>query len=471
MYEIHSIVYSSVIIKRTWLFMIPKLVFLVTGAIIALSCSCKRVPPADDSRVVSLIQKRITKQVHWRQETKEDQQVISLMQQLFQKELELDAAIQIALLNNPTIQATFEELGIAQADLVQAGLLQNPFFQGFVRFPNQRSLATNTEFSITQNILELFLIPLRKKIAATELAQAQLRVANVILEVHFDVQKSYYSLQAEQTRLSLLESLLETTEMRKLLAEKQYQAGNINELELQRHTSVYLEAKLNLSKSQAEIAGLQRTMNVLLGLRDTQTNWHIAQGLPNLPGDEPPLAQLETRALSERLDIAIIRLEINRIAQIGATKNWWAYTDVAVGISGEKDSEGPRVLGPMLLASLPLFNTGQADRARLTALLKQNQHRLKAVEIDILSQVRLAKERLAIYRNLVSLYMSELLPLQKKIIATSQNFYNVMGLSVYKLLQSKQQELLAKIEYTTSLRDYWTTRVELDRAVGGSVIK
>ena len=57
------------------------------------------------------------------------------LQALLEGELTTNAAVQIALLNNAALQATFEELGIAQAELVQAGLLKNPVFAGHVRFP------------------------------------------------------------------------------------------------------------------------------------------------------------------------------------------------------------------------------------------------------------------------------------------------------------------------------------------------
>ena len=42
--------------------------------------------------------------------------------------LSAEDAVQIALLNNRMLQAAFEELGISEADLVQAGRLPNPRF-------------------------------------------------------------------------------------------------------------------------------------------------------------------------------------------------------------------------------------------------------------------------------------------------------------------------------------------------------
>lgn len=441
---------------------------LMAGSI-CLCAACTKVPQANDCQVASLVQERITKRVHWNQGSLEDKQVQCCIEHLLLHDLKLDSAIQIALLNNPQIQANFEELGIAKADLVKAGLFQNPIFEGFVRFPNRSSLATNTEFSVTQGFLDVFLIPLRKKVAATELEQAEFRVANVVLDLAFDVREAYYSLQAEQTKFDLLERLVEVTGASNLLAQKQHQAGNINDLELQKHTSQYLEAKLELSKTQNQIANVRQELNSLLGLRPSLANWRIPKELPELPEEEISQESLFSLALSQRLDMAYARLEIKRIVEMGATKEWWAYTDPGIGISGERDTDGARVLGPSVSTVLPFFDHGQADRARLFSMLKQSEHRLQALEIDVLSQVKRSSDQLRINRNRVTIYCDELLPLQEKIIATSQNFYNVMGLSVYKLLQNKQQELQAKIEYTMALRDYWVTRVELDRAVGGTV--
>ncbi|MBS0655413.1 MAG: deoxyribodipyrimidine photo-lyase, partial [Verrucomicrobia bacterium] len=180
---------------------------LVAVATCLCMASCTRVPQADDRQVVEIVQERIAKRVHWNQGGAEDAQVCSSIEQLLTADLQLDAAVQIALLNNPQMQANFEELGIAQADLVQAGLFQNPIFAGIVRFPVKNASSINTDFSITQSFLELFLIPLRKKVAVTELEQTQLRVANRVLALAFDVRETYYRLQAEQTAFGLLQLL------------------------------------------------------------------------------------------------------------------------------------------------------------------------------------------------------------------------------------------------------------------------
>lgn len=430
---------------------------------------CTTVPPADDVRVASLVECRMDQEVCWNQGCEEDCQVDNAIEQLLEQELTVDSAVQIALLNNPTIQATFEEIGIAQADLVQAGLFQNPIFDGYVRFPDHPSLQLNTAFSITQTFLDLFLIPLRKKIAEVELEQAHLRVANAVLNLAFTVQETFYDLQAEQMKQPLLALLEQAAEAAKELAEAQKQQGNINDLALQSRLTEYLESQIVYTQNQMEQIRLREKMNQLLGLSSNGC-WQLTDHLPELPEEEVPIECLESIALSQRLDLEIARREVERTARMLGIKQWWAYTDLAAGISTEHEAEGFQETGPALAGAVPLFNYGQADRARLYALYRQRCEQQKALEITVLSEVRSARDRVAVNRELVLIYQKEIIPLQEQIVSTSQTFYNTMGLSIYHLLDMKKQEIRVKIDSTANLRNYWISQVELSRALGGNQI-
>ena len=71
----------------------------------------------------------------WNLGTELDAQVDQEVRALLQDTLTVDGAVQVALLNNRNLQALYAELGVAQADLVQAGLLRNPVFDGLVMLP------------------------------------------------------------------------------------------------------------------------------------------------------------------------------------------------------------------------------------------------------------------------------------------------------------------------------------------------
>src|SRR5687768_536929 len=99
---------------------------------------------------------------HWNQGTAEDQKIARAVELMLEKQLTVDDAVQIALLNNPRLQATYEDLAIAQSNLVQAGLLSNPVFEAEVRFVEGGG-GTGLELSVVQEFLDLLYIPLRKR--------------------------------------------------------------------------------------------------------------------------------------------------------------------------------------------------------------------------------------------------------------------------------------------------------------------
>lgn len=71
---------------------------------------------------------RLNQEVRWartdEEAAKSDVQVAALLDH----ELSADDAVQIALLSNRMLQASFEQLGISEADLVQSGRPPNPVF-------------------------------------------------------------------------------------------------------------------------------------------------------------------------------------------------------------------------------------------------------------------------------------------------------------------------------------------------------
>ena len=88
---------------------------------------CASINPQQGFNDVSIeVEQRLGSRVHWYTGSEEDAQVQQSIQNLLEQPLTVDSAVQIALLNNQSLQAEYANLGISQADLVQAGLLKNP---------------------------------------------------------------------------------------------------------------------------------------------------------------------------------------------------------------------------------------------------------------------------------------------------------------------------------------------------------
>ncbi len=430
---------------------------------------CAQVPKeAGFNDVKGLVGQRVDYNLHWNQEIEADQEVEKAIEGLLQSELTPEAAVQIALLNNPNLQAVYEALGMTQADVVEAGLLDNPLLFGQARFPNKSEESTNYEFGITQNLLNILMLPARKKLSVIRFEHVKLQVADEVIRLVADVRKSYFSvLGAKQVR-DLRNEIARAAESSFELAQRLHAAGNIGDLELAKENAHFEQTRLELASSETALLDAREHLTRLMGLWGPRTNWILPGQLPDIPGDEIPLEHLESMAIENRLDLAGERKSVEALAQaLGITIDWRWVGHVEVGVSSERETDKTWVTGPSLSIELPIFNQRQADIARLEAQLRRSQKRLTAQAIEIRSEVRSLRNRLIMQRHLVDHYRRTVLPLREQIVALTLKKYNYMLMGAFDLLIAKQQEFEAYQKYLEAIRDYWIIRADMQRSLGG----
>ena len=438
--------------------------------IVALAAGCAG-PNASLDRVQSTIGERTGKRVHWNRGGAEDAQIAQGVRELLRRPLTAERAVQVALLNNRDLQARFEEIGIAQADLIQAGLLSNPNFAASVRFPDRSPSGTNVEYSIAQNLLDLLVMPLRKRVAAAQVAAAETRVADEVLKLAAEVKVAFYTAQARQQLVGRLRVVTETNEAAAEFAKHLHDAGNTSNLELANQQGSYEQSRLEVAQTDLQVRRDRERLNRLLGVWGADTAWTMADHLPELPARESSLRNLESRAIAQRLDLQAARMQMNLIGQALAlrTKTRFLPAEIKLGVDTERETDGSRVTGPTLDLELPIFNQGQGEIAKLTAQYRQAQRELEAMAINIRSEVRESRDQLVAARDLTSYIGKRLLPTQQQALNLTLQQYNFMLKGAYDLLLAKQNEVAAERSYIEAWRDYWIARAELERAVGGNL--
>ena len=160
----------------------------------AIACALSALPaPAATPRespshpVEKSVQERTGLSVRWQQDAAAREAALADVRTLLKKPLTINSAVQIALLNNRELLATFEDVGVSAADLREAGLLKNPSVDLSVRFPDRPPSGSDWEEAAAFDLLDLLMLPLRKRVAADQLAAAQLRVADATLRLVADV--------------------------------------------------------------------------------------------------------------------------------------------------------------------------------------------------------------------------------------------------------------------------------------------
>jgi cobalt-zinc-cadmium efflux system outer membrane protein len=371
-------------------------------------------------------------------------------------------------LNNRTLQADFESIGISQADLAQASRLRNPQFSSFWRLPAHGPIVLNVEYSLAQDFLDLLTLPARKNIAAQNLEATKLRVAHEVLNLANETQVAFYTLQARQQLTNRLAIIVEVNEAAAEIAKRQHDAGNINDLDLHNQQAAYTQSRLDLARAQAQVRADRERLNRLLGLWGKQTVWQIADPLPALPDEELPLENVEAIAIGRRLDLAAARSEVgNVLAALKLKKRvrWIPAADL--GVNAEHDLDHSWVVGPTLDLEVPLFDQGQPQLARLAAEYRRAARNFEALAVNIRSEVREARDGLIAARDAADYFNKVLLPQRQRILRETLLQYNAMQKSNFELFAAKEREQVAEREAIEALRDYWIARAELERAVGG----
>lgn len=436
------------------------------GVLLVAGCAWQPVAslPALQAQLGSRTDARVTWPVTDAERTEVERAVTAILK----TDLTPESATQLALFNNRNLRATFEEIGLSQADVVAASRLHNPTFGASVRWPKDRPRGPNVGLSLAADLLDDLLIPLRRRVAQDKLGQTEQRVAHAVLDLAADVKSTFYTVQARQQFRARLASILELNETAADFARRQYEAGNINRLEFMQLQLAAQQSRLELAQAEVQSVGEREKLNRLLGLSGSQIAWKISAELAP-PADDRLDESLEETALRQRLDLAVARTQVDlaeRALRLKA-KTRLLPASINLGVETERETDGSRITGPSLEIALPIFDQGQAELMRLQAEVRRARDLYEGLVIDVLSEVREARETVRAAHATVELYRGTLVPQRQLLLRETLLHYNAMQKSNYELLAAKEQAVITEREAIEAQRHYWIARVQLERAVGG----
>jgi cobalt-zinc-cadmium efflux system outer membrane protein len=446
----------------------PRALFIAAVAALASGCSVPREAGFPD--VAKAIQERTSLKIHWKTGTEEDRKVEGFVAELLDKELTEDSAVQIALLNNPALQAIFEDLGVAQADVVQAGLLENPQFTGSILFPLRTGLR-KVDLGITQGFLSALLIPAKKRVAEAAFERVKLEVSQAVVDLATKTRIAYYHLVASRQMLAIGRAVLEGAEASAELARRQAEAGNVGEIASATERAAYERILIDVARREGRAGEAREDLVVLLGLFGKRASEvRTREMLAELPPADPGLDHLEQRAVTTRFDLLAARREAEGAARSIDLAKAGRYTGVLdVGADAAREDDGRWFLGPSASLTLPIFDQGQAMLFALEARKRKADQRLFALAIEVRSEVRRSQGRMVLARQVAERYKTSVIPLAERVVLLSQQAYDAMLAGVYQLIATKREEAEAYSGYVEAIRDYWVARAELARAVGGKL--
>jgi outer membrane protein TolC len=418
--------------------------------------------------VRSSVGERIKQQSTWVRTSADADRTRQAAQKILAQPLTADAAVQLALLNNPGLQATYAELGIAEADVVQAGRMRNPGFS-FARLRRHDEIEIERAFMF--DILGLITMPIRTDLERRRFAFTQSRVAADTLRVAAETRRAYYRALAARESTRYMEQVRDAAEATAELARRMAAAGNFSKLDQAREQAFYAETTAQLARSR-QMANAERERLVqMLGLTGDEPSFALPERLPDLPQAPREALDMEKQALANRLDVQAAKTQAENVAaSLGLTRATGFINVLELGYQRNSETGQPRQTGYEIEVRLPIFDWGNSRVAKAEFIYMQSVSSAAQAAVRARSEVR---ETYYSYRTAFDVarhYRDEIVPLRKRISEENLLRYNGMLLSVFELLADARQQIAAVNAYIETLRDFWVADAQLDFAMtGGSL--
>ena len=323
------------------------------------ACATVDTKPRLDS-VRKLTLPSVSQDVHWAQTNEVMEQNYQKALQLAQDGITREDAVAIALLNNRALQSDLSLLGVAAANLTQAGLLRNPVLGLEILFPIRNADSAAGLFGWLSDLWQL---PRRKRIAEIAARQADYRAALRVLEVVVTASDAWDAVLNNRQQVKLTEELLQ---IRRQQAERvliRFNHGLSSTIQVQEAVASELEQLTTLYRMQQLLVKAETRISQVLALDDAATRIPMSP-LSVVPSDGQSLRKTMKLALDNRLDLALAQIEVERMASGLKLEKALVWRSVMIGVSWQGDfkrvSGDNNSIGPVLAVELPIFDQNQA---------------------------------------------------------------------------------------------------------------
>ncbi len=436
---------------------------ITAGALLLLAGCASFSPDGGFDSVGQLAQERTGVTPVWQRTENQGEAAQARTKELLGQPLTSDSAVELAILNNRGLQASFQELGIAESDLVRAGRLSNPSFS-FARLSGGGHV--EIERAVGFNILGLLTMPLAKQVEEERFARVRLQAAADTVRVAAETRQAYFEAVAAQELVTYFQQVKGAAEASRELASRMAAAGNFSKLAHLREQSFYADATANLARAQHLSVSAREQLARRIGLSGDQSTFALPKRLPNLPKEPLQPKDAEQTAMDKRLDVMMAKHTTHSVARsLGLSRATRMVNVLHLGYANVSETAEERKDGYEIEVELPLFDFGSTRVARAEATYMQAMHRAAQTAISARSEVR---ESYSAYRTAYDLakhYRDEVVPLRKRISEENLLRYNGMLIGVFELLADSRDQVASVSASVEALRDYWVAETNLQTAM------
>ena len=376
--------------------------------------------------------------------------------------LTLERALQSAFAHNPNLAAAQWEIGVAEGDRQQAGLIPNPQVSWEAEDTRRRSRTTTLMLS---QPLELG----GKRGARIEVAERAQDAASIELErrrneLRADVFQAFYNSTIAQQRLLLTEQSLQLAERGLRVAQGRINAGKAAPVEAMRAQVQLSQVRLELRRAERDQATAYQQLAQVTGAPQA-TFTRVEEPTTALPAIASPQTLLDRLPTTAELRLA--RLQINqKEASLGLEKAL-RIPDLTVSIGSqysETDRERVNLLGVSM--PIPLFNRNQGNVLAAARRTDQARDLRNASELRLRSEVQSGLEQWATANIEVNAFNQVILPAAQSAVDTATRGFEMGKFNFLDVLDAQRTLFEARSQYLQAVADSTDAWVRIERIYG-----
>jgi outer membrane protein TolC len=389
-----------------------------------------------------------------------------------ERELTVDDAVRIALVNNRRLRASFDRLGISQAELRSASTPSGPGFHGSVLFVEQ-GMGHMIDLSLSQNLIDLILTPARRTAAKAGFEAARFELAEDVLALIRAAKLAHLDMNTGDADLLLRREMLEIASASHDVIKRLYDAGNVTEARLLRSQASLEQARLAVSLVHSRQVATREKLNALMGVTGTDAVWYACANMLPVPDDDAMPGDVERAAVESSLMLRRLAWTIEQAGRglsIEQQLGWLGGIEVGVAAEREPDHHnetwGEWKAGPSIGIAPPL-DLGGSRRAKGAAMVNQLENLRWASAVELRAASRALTDETINTRRRAAHARDVIEPLGLRIVEATLLEHNAMQADVLKLLDARRALTDARVQKLSLYRAYWQARIELDHTLAG----
>lgn len=376
--------------------------------------------------------------------------------------LTLNQALDTAFANNPDLAAAQWEIGIAQGDRQQAGLIPNPQVSWEAEDTRRNSRTTTV---MLNQPLELG----GKRGARIDVASRAQAAADVELErqrnsLRADVIEAFYRSATAQQRLWLTHQSLTLAERGLRVAEGRVNAGQSSPVEATRAQVQLSQVRLQLRRAERDQAMAYQQLAHVTGSPKASFE-RVEEPVGAVP-TAPSSPQLLGR-LAETAELRLAQLQIGqKEASLGLEKAQ-RIPDLTVSVGSqysETDRERVNVVGVSM--PIPLFNRNQGNVLAAARRADQARDLRNATELRLRTQVQATLDQWATASTEVNAYTQTILPAAQNAVDTATRGFEKGKFAFLDVLDAQRTLIDARSQYIQAIADATSAWVSIERIFG-----